>query len=83
MPVFVTTLLRLNNQHQLINLLFVGNKALRVLSVESCNYTQMYLQVCMTLSKKKAVHILSVTEDKIIPLKEIPLPETPLHMVRV
>lgn len=42
----------------------------------------MYLQVCMTLSRKKAVHILSVTEDKIIPLKEIQLPETPLHMVR-
>ena len=36
----------------------------------------------MTLSRKKAVHILSVTEDKIIPLKEIQLPETPLHMVR-
>ena len=41
------------------------------------------LQVCMALSKKKAVHILSVTEDKIIPLKEIPLPEPPLHMVSV
>ena len=35
----------------------------------------------MALSRKKAVHILSVTEDKIIPLKEIPLPEPPLHMV--
>ncbi|XP_068709576.1 transforming growth factor-beta receptor-associated protein 1-like isoform X2 [Montipora foliosa] len=38
------------------------------------------VEVCMSLSKKKAVHILSVTEDKIIPLKEIPLPEPPLHM---
>lgn len=35
----------------------------------------------MALSKKRAVHILSVTEDKIIPLKEIQLPEPPLHMV--
>ena len=35
----------------------------------------------MALSKKKAIHILSVTEDKIVPLKEIPLPEPPLYMV--
>lgn len=38
------------------------------------------VEVCIALSKKKAIHILSVTEDKIIPLKEIPLPEPPLHM---
>lgn len=38
------------------------------------------VEVCMALSKKRAVHILSVTEDKIIPLKEIQLPEPPLHM---
>ena len=37
----------------------------------------------MALSKKKAVHILSITEDKITTLKEIPLPEPPLHMVSV
>ncbi|CAH3015531.1 unnamed protein product, partial [Porites evermanni] len=36
------------------------------------------VEVCMALSKKRAVHILSVTEDKIIPLKEIQLPEPPL-----
>ena len=39
-------------------------------------------QVCMAISKKKAIHVLSVTEDRIIPLKEISLPEPPLHMVR-
>jgi len=38
--------------------------------------------VCMAISKKKAIHVLSVTEDRIIPLKEISLPEPPLHMVR-
>ncbi|KAJ7372446.1 transforming growth factor, beta receptor associated protein 1 [Desmophyllum pertusum] len=38
------------------------------------------VEVCMALSKKKAVHILSITEDKITTLKEIPLPEPPLHM---
>ena len=36
----------------------------------------------MAISKKKAIHILSVTEDRIVPLKEISLPEPPLHMVR-
>ena len=36
----------------------------------------------MAISKKKAIHVLSVTEDRIIPLKEISLPEPPLHMVR-
>lgn len=40
-------------------------------------------QVCMSLSKKKAIHILSVTEDRITLLKEIPLPEPPLHMVMI
>nr|XP_058955595.1 transforming growth factor-beta receptor-associated protein 1-like [Pocillopora verrucosa] len=38
------------------------------------------VEVCMSLSKKKAIHILSVTEDRITLLKEIPLPEPPLHM---
>lgn len=37
----------------------------------------------MSLSKKKAIHILSVTEDRITLLKEIPLPEPPLHMVMI
>ena len=41
------------------------------------------LQVCMSLSKKKAIHILSVTEDRITLLKEIPLPEPPLQMVMI
>ncbi|XP_067054728.1 transforming growth factor-beta receptor-associated protein 1-like [Acropora muricata] len=38
------------------------------------------VEVCMAISKKKAIHVLSVTEDRIIPLKEISLPEPPLHM---
>ena len=37
----------------------------------------------MSLSKKKAIYILSVTEDRITLLKEIPLPEPPLHMVMI
>ena len=52
--------------------------------LQNCNCSQLWnLQVCIALSKKKAIHILSVTEDKIIPLKEIPLPDPPLHMVRI
>ena len=56
-----------------------GNEDPCTVCTSQCNF----LQVCMSLSKKKAIHILSVTEDKIIPLKEIPLPEAPLHMVRM
>ncbi len=40
-----------------------------------------FSQVCVG-TKKKAIHIVMITEDNVYPTKDISLSESPVHLVR-
>ncbi|KXJ14522.1 Transforming growth factor-beta receptor-associated protein 1 [Exaiptasia diaphana] len=44
------------------------------------NFDPFTVEVCISMSRKRVIQIVSVTENKIIPLKEIQLSEPPMIM---
>ncbi|EDO42369.1 predicted protein [Nematostella vectensis] len=44
------------------------------------NFDPFSVEIYISIGRKKSIHIYSVAEDKIIPIREISLPDPPIHM---